>query len=294
MGDFGSATSSSSTKLFHGGLRYLESYQFRLVKESLRERDLLLNLMPHISWPPNLYFPTIKTLDPIGFLGLGYISMIFWQGLPDFQKAQVSTCESPAGKFLQQSYKRALAYMDCWVEDSISITQYFGCRKRGAKFSYSKVTNIQQKNGLWLVSVKSKEKSFEIKTKVLINTMGPWVNSFHQLDKNKKNKSMVRLVKGSHIVVKKLFDHDSAYIFQGKDGRIIFSIPYEKDFTLIGTTEVEHNEGIEVKCSDEEKKYLCDFASNYFQKNITVEDIIWDFSGVRALYEKKLSKRQRQ
>ena len=117
-------------------------------------------------------------------------------------------------------------------------------KKEGQKLSLiQKVTNIQQKNGHWLVSVKSKEKSFEIKTKVLINTMGPWVNSFHQLEKNKKNQSMVRLIKGSHIVVKKLFNHDSAYIFQGKDGRIIFSIPYENDFTLIGTTEVEHNEG---------------------------------------------------
>ena len=290
MGDFGSATSSSSTKLFHGGLRYLESYQFRLVKESLRERDLLLNLMPHISWPLQFILPHNKNLRPYWILRLGLYIYDFLAGSTKLPKStSIDLRNHPVGKFLQQSYKRALAYTDCWVEDSrLVLLNILDAEKRGAKaFSYSKVTNIQQKNGQWLVSVKSKERSFEIKTKVLINTMGPWVNSFHQLDNNKKNQSMVRLVKGSHIVVKKLFNHDSAYIFQGKDGRIIFSIPYEKDFTLIGTTEVEHNEGIEVKCSDEEKKYLCDFASNYFQKKITVEDIIWDFSGVRALYENK-------
>ena len=290
MGDFGSATSSSSTKLLHGGLRYLESYQFRLVKESLRERDLLLNLMPHISWPLQFILPHNKNLRPYWILRLGLYIYDFLAGSTKLPKSKsIDLRNHPAGKFLQQSYKRALAYTDCWVEDSrLALLNILDAEKRGAKaFSYSKVTNIQQKNGQWIVSVKSKERSFEIKTKVLINTMGPWVNSFDQLDNNKKNQSMVRLVKGSHIVVKKLFNHDSAYIFQGKDGRIIFSIPYEKDFTLIGTTEVEHNEGIEVKCSDEEKKYLCDFASNYFQKKITVEDIIWDFSGVRALYENK-------
>ena len=290
MGDFGSATSSSSTKLLHGGLRYLESYQFRLVKESLRERDLLLNLMPHISWPLQFILPHNKNLRPYWILRLGLYIYDFLAGSTKLPKSKsIDLRNHPAGKFLQQSYKRALAYTDCWVEDSrLALLNILDAEKRGAKaFSYSKVTNIQQKNGQWIVSVKSKERSFEIKTKVLINTMGPWVNSFDQLDNNKKNQSMVRLVKGSHIVVKKLFNHDSAYIFQGKDGRIIFSIPYEKDFTLIGTTEVEHNEGIEVKCSDEEKKYLCDFASNYFQKKITVKDIIWDFSGVRALYENK-------
>ena len=290
MGDFGSATSSSSTKLFHGGLRYLESYQFRLVKESLRERDLLLNLMPHISWPLQFILPHNKNLRPYWILRLGLYIYDFLAGATKLPKStSIDLRNHRAGKFLQQSYKRALAYTDCWVEDSrLVLLNILDAEKRGAKaFSYSKVTNIQQKNGQWLVSVKSKERSFEIKTKVLINTMGPWVNSLYQLDNNKKNQSMVRLVKGSHIVVKKLFNHDSAYIFQGKDGRIIFSIPYEKDFTLIGTTEVEHKEGIEVKCSDEEKKYLCDFASNYFQKKIIVEDIIWDFSGVRALYENK-------
>ena len=290
MGDFGSATSSSSTKLFHGGLRYLESYQFRLVKESLRERDLLLNLMPHISWPLQFILPHDKNLRPYWFLRLGLYIYDFLAGTTKLPKStSIDLRNHPAGKFLQQSYKRALAYTDCWVEDSrLVLLNILDAEKRGAKaFSYSKVTNIQQKNGQWLVSVESKEGSFEIKTKVLINTMGPWVNSLYQLDNNKKNQSMVRLVKGSHIVVKKLFNHDSAYIFQGKDGRIIFSIPYEKDFTLIGTTEVEHKEGIEVKCSDEEKKYLCDFASNYFQKKIIVEDIIWDFSGVRALFENK-------
>ncbi len=189
MGDFGSATSSSSTKLFHGGLRYLESYQFRLVKESLRERDLLLNLMPHISWPLQFILPHNKNLRPYWILRLGLYIYDFLAGSTRLPKStSIDLRNHPAGKSLQQSYKRALAYTDCWVEDSrLVLLNILDAEKRGAKaFSYSKVTNIQQKNGQWLVSVKSKEKSFEIKTKVLINTMGPWVNSFHQLDNNKK------------------------------------------------------------------------------------------------------------
>jgi len=290
MGDFGSATSSSSTKLFHGGLRYLESYQFRLVKESLRERDLLLNLMPHISWPLQFILPHNKNLRPYWILRLGLYIYDFLAGSTKLPKStSINLRNNPAGKCLHRSYKKALAYTDCWVEDSrLVLLNILDAEKKGAKaFSYSKVTSVQRKNGQWLVSINSREGSFIVKTKVLINTMGPWVNSLRQLENNKKNQSMVRLVKGSHIVVKKLFNHDSAYIFQGKDGRIIFSIPYEKDFTLIGTTEVEHKESDEVKCSFEEKNYLCGFASNYFRKKITVEDIVWDFSGVRALYENK-------
>ena len=290
MGDFGSATSSCSTKLFHGGLRYLESYQFRLVKESLRERDLLLNLMPHISWPVNFILPHNKNLRPYWILRLGLYIYDLLAGSTNLSKSVgIDLRNNPVGSCLDRSYKRALSYTDCWVEDSrLVLLNILDAEKRGAKaFSYSKVTNVQRKNGYWLVSIKSKERSFEVKTKVLINTMGPWVNSLGQLKKNKHNQVMVRLIKGSHIVVKKLFNHDSAYIFQGKDGRIIFSIPYENDFTLIGTTEVEHKMGNEVKCSDEEKDYLCNFASGYFQKKITEKDIVWDYSGVRALYENK-------
>ena len=290
MGDFGSATSSSSTKLFHGGLRYLESYQFRLVKESLRERDLLLNLMPHISWPLQFILPHNKSLRPYWMLRLGlYIYDLLGSSTKLSKSIGFDLRNNPVGSCLEHSYTKALAYTDCWVEDSrLVLLNILDAEKRGAKaFSYSKVTNIQRKNGQWLVSIKSKEKAFEVKTKVLINTMGPWVNSLSQLEKNKKNQVKVRLIKGSHIVVKKLFNHDSAYIFQGKDGRIIFSIPYENDYTLIGTTEVEHKQGDEVKCSDEEKDYLCNFASDYFQRKITKKDIIWDYSGVRALYEKR-------
>ena len=290
MGDFGSATSSSSTKLFHGGLRYLESYQFRLVKESLRERDLLLNLMPHISWPVKFILPHNKNLRPYWILRLGLYIYDLLAGSTKLSKSVgINLRNNTVGSCLDKSYTRGLAYTDCWVEDSrLVLLNILDAEKKGAKaFSYSRVTNVQRKNGHWLVSIKSKDRSFEVKTKVLINTMGPWVNSLSQLEKNKNNQVMVRLIKGSHIVVKKLFNHDSAYIFQGKDGRIIFSIPYENDFTLIGTTEVEHKMGNEVKCSDEEKDYLCNFASGYFQKKITEKDIVWDYSGVRALYENK-------
>ena len=201
MGDFGSSTSSSSTKLFHGGLRYLESYQFRLVKESLRERDLLLNLMPHISWPLQFILPHNKNLRPYWILRLGLYIYDFLAGSTNLPKStSIDLRNNSAGKCLHQSYKRALAYTDCWVEDSrLVLLNILDAEKRGAKaFSYSKVTNVQKKNGQWLVSIKSKESSFKIKTKVLINTMGPWVNSLSEIG---KNKSMVRLVKGSHIVV---------------------------------------------------------------------------------------------
>ena len=214
MGDFGSATSSSSTKLFHGGLRYLESYQFRLVKESLRERDLLLNLMPHISWPVKFILPHNKNLRPYWILRLGLYIYDLLAGSTKLSKSVgISLRNNTVGSCLDKSYTRGLAYTDCWVEDSrLVILNILDAEKKGAKaFSYSRVTNVQRKNGHWLVSIKSKDRSFEVKTKVLINTMGPWVNSLSQLEKNKNNQVMVRLIKGSHIVVKKLFNHDSAY-----------------------------------------------------------------------------------
>ena len=176
MGDFGSATSSSSTKLFHGGLRYLESYQFRLVKESLRERDLLVNLMPHISWPLQFILPHNQNLRPYWVLRLGLYIYDFLAGSTKLSKStSIDLRNDPAGKDLSQSYKRALAYTDCWVEDSrLVLLNILDAEKRGAKaFSYSKVTNVQRKNGQWLIYINSREGTFKVKTKILINTMGP-------------------------------------------------------------------------------------------------------------------------
>ena len=163
MGDFGSATSSSSTKLFHGGLRYLESYQFRLVKESLRERDLLVNLMPHISWPVKFILPHNKSLRPYWILRLGLYIYDLLAGSTNFSKSVgIDLQNNPVGSCLDKSYTRALAYTDCWVEDSrLVLLNILDAEKKGAKaFSYSRVTNVQRKNGHWLVSIKSNDRSF--------------------------------------------------------------------------------------------------------------------------------------
>ena len=290
MNDFGSATSSSSTKLFHGGLRYLESYQFRLVKESLVERDILMKLMPHISWPLHFVLPYNRRLRPYWLLRLGLYFYDFLAGTSSLPKSVgLNLRNDPAGKYLKNSFKKALQYSDCWVEDSrlVFLNIKDALNKGGKAFSYSKVTNIHKEKKNWLVTIKGRSGDFKIRAPVIINAMGPWVGEFPKLFSVTKESESVRLVKGSHIVVKSLFNHKKAYIFQGSDGRIIFCIPYEENFTLIGTTEVEHDIERDVQCSMEEKKYLCEFASKYFKKEVSTKDIVWEYSGVRALYEKK-------
>jgi glycerol-3-phosphate dehydrogenase len=316
MGDLASATSSASTKLFHGGLRYLEYFEFHLVRESLQERETLLVAMPHISWPmrfvlpyhPDMRFegqtptgkllatvmPWMKGRRPAWLIRLGlflYDNLGGRKILPGTRTVDLKS--DPVGKPLQSRFAHAFEYSDCWVEDSrLVVLNARDAEARGARImTRTKVVSAERAGDRWLVTVVHSgdhgAQTEVIAARALVNAGGPWVEQVVRGTLRLNSSEGVRLVRGSHIVTKKLYDHDKCYFFQGEDGRIIFAIPYEQDFTLIGTTDQDHKlpPGEAVVCTDAEKDYLCAFASRYFAKPVTRKDIVWTYSGVRPLYD---------
>ncbi len=317
MHDLASATSSSSTKLFHGGLRYLEYFEFRLVREALIERENLLVAMPHISWPMRFVLPyhgdmrfesetpTSKLLTtampwmkgkrPAWLIRLGLFMYDHLGGrkiLPGTKTIDLRTGKE--GGPLKKKFEMAYEYSDCWVEDSrLVVLNARDAANRGAKImTRTKVISAVSQDGLWTVTTRDERTGdeHEFQAKMLINAGGPWVENIIKDVADMRTNEGIRLVRGSHIVTKKLFDHDKAYFFQGEDGRIIFAIPYEEDYTLIGTTDADH-EDVSAKpvCTPEEQDYLCAFASDYFEKPVTRDDIVWTYSGVRPLYDDNAS-----
>ncbi|MEM1276449.1 MAG: glycerol-3-phosphate dehydrogenase [Pseudomonadota bacterium] len=288
--DLGGATSSASTKLFHGGLRYLEFYEFRLVREALKEREVLLSAMPHISWPMRFVLPHHKGLRPSWLLRLGLFLYDHMGGrkiLPPTKTLDLS--RDAAGEPLKDSYTKGFEYSDCWVEDSrLVVLNARDAADRGAVIlPRMACVSASVEEGAWRVTLQSPDKTqSEIRAKAIVNAAGPWVE---ELTRNKirlNTSEKVRLVRGSHIVVKRLFEHDRAYIFQQSDGRVVFAIPYERDFTLIGTTDADHEgDPSEAVCTPEEADYLRAAASEYFKAPITPEQIVWTYSGVRPLYD---------
>ncbi|NDV99912.1 MULTISPECIES: glycerol-3-phosphate dehydrogenase [unclassified Salipiger] len=313
MGDLASATSSSSTKLFHGGLRYLEYLEVRLVREALIEREVLLRAMPHISWPmrfvlpyhPDMRFesetpiskmlskvmPWMKGRRPAWLIRMGlfmYDNLGGRKILPG--TSTLSLKGTKEGAPLQERFERAYEYSDCWVEDSRLVAlNARDAEARGAKImTRTKVTHAQREGDLWRVETEDTEtgKTATHYAKMLINAGGPWVGDIIHDKIDLPSREGVRLVRGSHIVTRKLYDHDKCYFFQGTDGRIIFAIPYERDFTLIGTTDSEHKDPAQRPvCTPEERDYLIDFANRYFAKSISKDDVVWTYSGVRPLYD---------
>lgn len=313
MNDFGAGTSSASTKLFHGGLRYLEFFEFGLVKKALIEREILLEAMPHISWPmrfvlpyhPDMRFeggtptsrllarvmPWMKGRRPAWLIRLGLFLYDHLGGrkiLPGTHTLVLA--HDPAGEPLQKKFRKAFEYSDCWVEDSRLVALNIrDAAARGAQiFPRTKVVNTERGDDRWILHIANSatgEMQY-VSAKTLVNAGGPWVDKIIGETLGINSSERVRLVRGSHIVTRKLFDHDRAYFFQGEDGRIIFAIPYETDFTLIGTTDAEHlKDPSEAVCSDAERDYLIDFACQYFEKPVTKDDIVWSYSGVRPLYD---------
>ncbi|TDL79714.1 glycerol-3-phosphate dehydrogenase [Palleronia sediminis] len=313
-GDLAEATSSKSTKLFHGGLRYLEFFEFGLVRKALIERETLLKAMPHISWPmrfvlpysPDMRFegetPTSKLLNrampwmkgrrPDWLIRMGlflYDNLGGRQYLPGTRTLDLRT--APEGRPLQDRFAKAYEYSDCWVEDSrLVVLNARDAEARGATImTRSKVVEASREGDVWRIQVEDVETGAQSDhmARALVNAGGPWVENVVRNTVRMNSSEGVRLVRGSHIVVRRLFDHDKAYFFQGEDGRIIFAIPYETDFTLIGTTDKDHGQdpSVPAEASAEEKRYLCRFASSYFKKEVTPEDIVWTYSGVRPLYD---------
>lgn len=290
MNDLASATSSASTKLFHGGLRYLEYYEFRLVRESLIERETLLRAMPHISWPLRFVLPHHRGLRPAWLLRLGLFIYDHLGGrkvLPATRSLDLA--RDPAGAPLKDDFARGFEYSDCWVEDSrLVVLNARDAEARGARIlPRAKVVSARREGGLWTIDIAHADGRRETaRAKALVNAGGPWVADVIAGVLGINSSEKVRLVRGSHIVTKRLFEHDRCYIFQGGDGRIVFAIPYETDFTLIGTTDRDHEGGPgEAKATDAEIDYLCGFVSEYLKAPIGRSDVVWTYSGVRPLYD---------
>ena len=311
-GDLAQATSSASTKLFHGGLRYLEYFEFRLVREALVERETLLRAMPHIAWPMRFVLPyhhgmrfdtdtpTSRLLArvmpwmrgrrPAWLIRLGlllYDSLGGRKILPATRSLDLR--KDPAGAPLRDAFAHAFEYSDCWVEDSrLVVLNARDAEARGARIlTHTEVISARRVDGLWAVTLRGADGAERtLRARALVNAGGPWVGDIIAERLSTASHERVRLVRGSHIVTRKLFDHDRSYFLQGTDGRIIFAIPYETDFTLIGTTDQEHHgSASDAVCTEAEQDYLCDFANHYFKQPIGRDDIVWTYSGVRPLYD---------
>lgn len=289
--DLASHTSSASTKLIHGGLRYLEHFDFRLVRESLKEREVLLRSAPHIIWPMRFVLPYDEGLRPKWMLRAGlfmYDNMGGRKLLPATRTRNLA--KNSLYDHLQDRLKTGYEYSDCWVEDArLVVLNALDSHERGGKIlTETQVMSISGQEGLYHASLKSAGKTKTIKARGIVNAAGPWVEALLNSVQGStlKNESSLRLVKGSHIVVPKLYEGDHSYIFQNADDRIVFAIPYEGDYTLIGTTDVPHD-NVEDKpeASDDEIRYLCYAINEYFKVPTKPSDVVWTYSGVRPLYD---------
>jgi glycerol-3-phosphate dehydrogenase len=292
MNDLASGTSSWSTKLVHGGLRYLEYYEFRLVREALIEREILWQIAPHIIRPLRFVLPHHAGLRPAWLLRLGLFLYDHLGGrklLPPTRSVNLATDE--VGKpLIPGRFSKAFEYSDCFVDDArLVVLTARDAADRGADIrTRTRATEIRQTDGIWQVTVVHTPSGARetIRAKVLVNAAGPWVEQVLASGAGVNARAKVRLVQGSHIVVPKLYEHDRAYIFQNADGRIVFAIPYQNDFTLIGTTDRDyHGDPAEVKATDEEIRYLCAAVGEYLDKPVNPADVVWTYSGVRPLYD---------
>ena len=292
MNDLASGTSSWSTKLVHGGLRYLEYYEFRLVREALIEREILWGIAPHIIRPLRFVLPHHAGLRPAWLLRLGLFLYDHIGGrhlLPATRSVDLRRDE--VGKpLIPNRYSRAFEYSDCFVDDArLVVLNARDAADKGAEIrTRTRATELHQSDGIWTVSMVDTLTGArsQVQARALVNAGGPWVEDVLGRGAGVNAKAKVRLVQGSHIVVRKLYDHDRAYMFQNADGRIIFVIPYQDDFTLIGTTDRDYDgDPSKVKATPEEIQYLCAAASEYLAKPVTSDDVVWTYSGVRPLYD---------
>lgn len=290
--DLGSGTSSASTKLIHGGLRYLEQYDFGLVREALTEREVLLRKAPHLIRPLRFVIPYEPGLRPKWMIQLGlwiYDHLGKDCTLPRSTRLDLHK-EPNYGKPLALNTDTAFAFSDCWVDDArLVIANALGAAQLGARIHpHAQVTALQPNNGIWQVNALDKitRNNYTISARSVINATGPWIKLFIENQPALRLHHQVRLVRGSHIIVPKRYEGDHAYLIQHPDGRVVFVIPYENEFTLIGTTEVATQDSPDqVKITDEEKDYLIALFNAQFDREITRDDILWEYSGVRPLVD---------
>lgn len=320
--DLAGATSSASTKLIHGGLRYLEYYEFKLVKESLQERRKLLRAAPHLVTPMKFVLPHDENLRPYAMIKAGLFLYDWFGGRKSARKGRKNKLEksqaldfaiSPLADPLKSTYTRGFSYTDCQTDDARLVTiNAVDAYERGAiimpRTACVSLVPIQDKSG-WQVHLQNmlNGDEFQITANMIVNAAGPWVRGLLENSSLATPRAVdnveggeqgeyqpsasdyvphLRLVKGSHIVVPKLYRGDHSYLLQQPDGRVIFTIPYEKDYTLIGTTDVPfEGDASAVSISDEEVEYLCDAVNRSFKKKINAGHIMWSYSGVRSLLD---------
>ena len=289
--DLGSGTSSASTKLIHGGLRYLEQYEFRLVRESLMEREVLLRAAPHIIWPLRFVLPHNRSLRPAWMIRLGLFLYDHLGGrklLPS--SSGLKLAQHPSGPPLKEVMTKGFEYSDCWVQDArLVVLNALDARERGAEIlTRTECLSARRVDDLWELELRDllTGQTRQVRSRALVNAAGPWVASVLEQRVGSNRAAGLRMIKGSHIVVPAMFDHGYAYIFQNPDGRIVFAIPYEGKFTLIGTTDVEFKDDpAKVAISEDEISYLCNAVNEYFKASIAPADVVWTYSGVRPLYD---------
>ncbi|MGB0506224.1 MAG: glycerol-3-phosphate dehydrogenase [Pikeienuella sp.] len=308
MNDLGSATSSASTKLFHGGLRYLEYFEFGLVRAALKEREVLWSAMPHIAEPMRFVLPIDPTLRqddttsaskllnrfapwlrgrrPVWLTRLGLFLYDHIGGRKKLPATAVLNLTNHAtGTALQSQYKRAFEYSDCSVDDArLVVLTAKDAAARGAEIlPRTKVIQAVQNDTHWRISLNTGR---VVTARVLINATGPWVSKVQRKVTQTDSTKSIRLVRGSHIVTRQLFDHGQPYFLQQPDGRIVFAIPYHDDYTMIGTTDEDHTgDPSEAECTEVEEAYLIKAANRYLARPITTDDVIWRFAGVRPLFD---------
>lgn len=299
--DLASHTSSNSTKLIHGGLRYLEHREFGLVRKALIEREGLLRGAPHIMWPLRFVLPHDEGMRPSWLIRLGlwlYDHLAPRDFLP--ASGHIDLKDHPAGQPLKSSFKDAYTYSDGWVDDArLVVLCAQDARDKGAKiFTRTRCEQLHASPEGWNALLSHRDAQSDrlthhmrVQARMVVNAAGPWADQLQQMLESARQggaakRAHLRLVKGSHIVVPRLFTHDHAYIFQQPDGRIVFAIPYEQQFTLIGTTDVDYKgDAAQAAIDEAEITYLCEAVNRYFKRSVQPADVVWSYAGVRPLLD---------
>jgi glycerol-3-phosphate dehydrogenase len=288
--DLAAHTSSASTKLVHGGLRYLEYYEFRLVREALMERERLLKIAPHIIWPLDFVLPHSKEQRPAWMVRAGlflYDHLARRDRLPASKSVRFGPHSAAA--ILKPAYRRGFTYADCWVEDSrLVILNAMDAAARGADIrTRTRLVSARPDGDLWRAEIQDRAGTRQnVSARAMVNAAGPWVGDILSARLGRNDGKTVRMVKGSHIIVKRLYPDDFAFILQNPDQRIVFAIPYEHDFTLIGTTDIPYQDDpAAVTISPDETSYLCESISRYFRVPVTPAEVVRSYSGIRPLYD---------
>jgi glycerol-3-phosphate dehydrogenase len=291
MRDFAEGTSSRSSKLIHGGLRYLETYDFRLVRDALREREILMAKAPHLVWPLRLVLPHVPGLRPRWMIRLG---LLFYDHLA--ARRQLAASESidltahPAGAALKREFRHGFAYSDCRADDSrLVIANLLGAQHHGAEiFARHRFAGAQRDGGGWRIRLTNMMSgaSVEVQARAIVNAAGPWAMTVAKYMQGVATNRRLRLVKGSHIVVPRQWDGDHGYFLQTRDGRLMEAFPYEQDFTSIGTTDEPWDEAPEdVRIADREIDYMLAEVNRFLRRPVSRADIVWSYAGVRPLFE---------